>query len=471
MKSLFPLIAIILYVSFSSPTLAQESKKSTFTEKLFFKKLQRSDKNELKNLIESKSTKSLISKPGNSEDYIWFSNPWNHISNTAYSYNINGFLTEELKTDSVSGDNLTKITAAIDDHNNPTEYMFYEWNETEWELTFGLKTMYIYNNEDNIIEETTQFFEVGIWLNTDHKTYEYNQSGYLVKETGQDWENEMWVNDWKDEYTNGNQGEWLEIVYYNWEENDWLPDERDTDIVWYDWENFQVESATLQDWTGEWINHLKFSVEYTGNDYVATTEKFMDEYWVNYELETYSQSSAEEVTTYESYESNEWVNFQRYSIFYDNHGNNAGTRGETWAGGQWFITSENSNTYTYNDNNDITELVIKEWNWMTGDLENFKRYVYSNFQYFEADINDTSLLNDIKIFPNPLIDILIIDLNNEMIKGSSVEIINITGQKVYESTLPNQISTLELGFLPAGMYFIRLSTNTNEVDNFKILKD
>jgi len=77
---------------------------------------------------------------------------------------------------------------------------------------------------------------------------------------------------------------------------------------------------------------------------------------------------------------------------------------------------------------------------------------------------------DFSAYPNPVIDHLTIALNNTIIKRSSVEIINITGQKVFESTLSNQLSSLDLGFLPKGQYFIRLRMATHEVESFKFIK-
>ncbi|MCD4697381.1 MAG: T9SS type A sorting domain-containing protein [Bacteroidales bacterium] len=470
MKNLFTILTVVLLVSFGYAGVAQKSKQMNFKERLSAKKNQRVDKNKAKILKETMLTKGLISRPGNSEDYSWYETDWEHLTNTEYSYNTNGFSTEELATDAIIGDNISKTTWTWDSHDNLTEFTDYFWNGSDWEIIWGIKSTYTYDVNGNITEEINQSWDAGNWVYISKTNNEYNEDGYLIEEIGQDWENNAWVYDWKDEYIVGSQGEYIELIYYYWENNDWASDERYFDIVWHNWDKFQVQSYTSQIWEGEWVNDERFNATYTGDNYIGIYEEY-DNTWVYYERETYTQSPTEQVYLWEDYENKGWVNSSRDSQFYDDHGNYTGYRYEVWENEEWVISWEMSYLYTYNENNDILEMVMMNWNWETQTLENSMRYVYSNFQYFQSDVETINSLSEIKIYPNPVEEMLNIDIRNENLTESVVQILNITGQKVYEGSLSGQHTTININILTNGIYILRIQTNDNKILNYKILKD
>jgi hypothetical protein len=71
--------------------------------------------------------------PGNSEDYSWDEelNDWQHVSNTTYSYNNAGKLTEEISRDAETNYYLTRNTYS-DNPNYIMEEVSYTWIIDGW---------------------------------------------------------------------------------------------------------------------------------------------------------------------------------------------------------------------------------------------------------------------------------------------------------------------------------------------------
>ena len=442
MKNSITILSVVLLVSLGFTGVAQKSEQMNFKEMLSAKKSQQIEKNKTKLLKEVVLSKGQISKPGNSEDYVWNDTDWDYITDTEYSYNAKGFPTEELSTDAFSGDSVSKTTWTWDSHDNQTEFIDYYWNGTEWEISWGSKHIYTYDVNENITEEVYQYWSLDSWVNSSKYTYEYDNNGFKISMISQDWENDEWVYD-----------------------------RRYFDIVWHNWDQWQIQSWNCQIWEGVWIDIDRYNAIFTGDTYVGIYEEYDNNTWVYSERETYTQTPTEQIYLWENYENKGWVNSSRYSQFYDDHGSYTGSRDEYWENEEWVIDWEYSYLFTYNANNDITEMVSMNWDWETQTLENSERHVYSNFQYFQSDVKKINSLSDVMIFPNPVEDILNIDIQNENLTESVVQIMNITGQKVYEGILSGRHTTINLNSLSNGIYILRLQTKENKILNYKILKD
>lgn len=66
---------------------------------------------------------------------------------------------------------------------------------------------------------------------------------------------------------------------------------------------------------------------------------------------------------------------------------------------------------------------------------------------------------NLKCYPNPTVDILNICSNNKI---SSVEIVAISGRKIYFEKVNSQNTTLNLENLPKGMYFVKIRVQNGE---------
>ncbi len=314
-------------------------------------------------------------------------------------------------------------------------------NNNVWEIFFGAKYLYTYNDAGNVLETVYQ-----LW-NTDN------------------WENYI-----KTEYTIGIQGEWIEYVEYLWENESWINNNRFTDIVWHNWDKLQLQNYTKQEWNNEWVNTDRFSYTYTGNNYTAIREVFINDDWVLNERETYTITATEETDLFEHYDNGTWINNERYSVFYNELGAVVRSKIEKWEDNTWLLLSSTRYLLTYNENNDIVEKICQYWDNVGQTWDALERFLYSNFQYFELGVEEYGSGLQVNIYPNPVTGTITLDFNGEGESEKMVKIFSVAGQNVYEEKLTGNQNKIDLGILPKGMYILRIISNDDRVINKKILK-
>ena len=85
-----------------------------------------------------------------------------------------------------------------------------------------------------------------------------------------------------------------------------------------------------------------------------------------------------------------------------------------------------------------------------------------------SDIADISTLTELSIYPNPVSDVLNVDLEGE-IRNTVANIYTIRGVKVVTQTLVNNTSTIDVSILPKGVYLVLINQNGKIVKR-KIIK-
>ena len=83
-------------------------------------------------------------------------------------------------------------------------------------------------------------------------------------------------------------------------------------------------------------------------------------------------------------------------------------------------------------------------------------------------VNEVTLSDKIKVFPNPTNDKFTIAFDNSK-ENYKIEILNITGQVVFNKQLTNSVEQVDLYGQSAGVYFVKLQTKNNTVVK-KIIK-
>ncbi len=68
---------------------------------------------------------------------------------------------------------------------------------------------------------------------------------------------------------------------------------------------------------------------------------------------------------------------------------------------------------------------------------------------------------NISVYPNPATDFITIDIKNS--DNGNVQIIDITGTVIYSTVIKNHSAVLNIKNQPAGMYFVKITTNNNSV--------
>jgi len=97
-------------------------------------------------------------------------------------------------------------------------------------------------------------------------------------------------------------------------------------------------------------------------------------------------------------------------------------------------------------------------------------FVRSNVQYMnfaENKVNELAPINGeqngkLILFPNPVQDVLNIEMGNDGINPTQIEIVGIDGKVVLRTVLYNAKSTISVSFLPKGLYLLRSKYGTSK---------
>lgn len=342
--------------------------------------------------------------------YSWDtgSNPaaWNHEINDQYEYANNGDKeTKILGFIIPSMEQAYQINKTYDANNNITLESWQYWDGSSMQWIDGDRVTYEYDASNNLKEETREmysFFTLQL-VNQSKELYEYNGSN-MIKQTSQDWD--IGTNTWVNE-------EQLEINY-----TVDLP----TDGVFRVWNSG----------TNMWDLDEKVTRSYNKNDLPDEdlTETWKDGDWVNSEKSIY---------TYVGLQETELLN-------------------QNWGEISWVDTERILSTY---DNGNKTVFILENWDLATSQwLPDYKE----EFSFSLA--NGLSItpfkINDFKVFPNPVSNIINIESSLAI---DRVEVFNILGEKVLSAY---GVKQLNVENLQSGMYLLKAYTKNRSI-NKKIL--
>jgi hypothetical protein len=93
-------------------------------------------------------------------------------------------------------------------------------------------------------------------------------------------------------------------------------------------------------------------------------------------------------------------------------------------------------------------------------------FVRTNVQYMNFGINtDIAAIVDknskLTIYPNPVKDVLNIEIANENSQNTELEIVGIDGKVALRSTLYNSVSSFSVATLAKGLYLLRCNNGRN----------
>lgn len=88
-----------------------------------------------------------------------------------------------------------------------------------------------------------------------------------------------------------------------------------------------------------------------------------------------------------------------------------------------------------------------------------------------TDLTETMIKPEIQVYPNPSGGKYRLEYNNfEISKNSKLEVYSIKGEKLYESTLTNSISEIDLSSKANGIYILKVNDGYNVFAEKKLLK-
>jgi len=370
-----------------------------------------------------------------------------------------------------------KVESEYDNSGNYTLNVYYDWDNgaNDWVESDRFKHENTYSN-GNLILGFTYFWdnETNNWVLYIKREIEYDNNGYQTLYVGYFWNNE--TNDWrksdKQETTYDNNGNRTMYALYFWNgSNDWRGElkneytyDNNNNRVLYIYYNWDEEN-------NDWIVYFKYRYEntYDNNGNLTTVISQLNDEMFSVKWEsTYDSNGNQTSVSYYRKNSvtNEWEEWEKQEYIFDLSYSETDLVSRPDIIAVPFLFSEPLIPFV--SVNMLTEQKIYQWD--DGNL-----VVEASFTYHWSPKNITGIsditkdYSSIRVYPNPTTGQLRIENYETGIK--SVELFDVYGRKLLSHTanLTPQTS-LNISHLPAGVYFVKVSTETGEVTR-KVLKE
>jgi hypothetical protein len=393
---------------------------------------------------------NMISKPGYIMEYNHNGNSWIHNANTTVTYNSVGLPIEYLKKDPSTNLNLFKQVLTYDTQGNERSYLMYSWQNPTWNLVNGTKDSIIYNSGNKVTLQITTAFMNNAWENYSRYENTYDINNNLIEEVYSYWDTGLWILANKNVYTYDTNGIIVQKQQYSHDGSNW---------------NLRLTEAYTA-WHIPNILAASYNTTITNSMYPRRNTITLG-----------PNGGYTDVSEYFYTFGSVWRNSSRKTVTKDSQGNITSNKTENFdlASGQWQYITENQDIYTYNNQFDITEHIVRfpPLGQQNGQppLDRFK-YVYSNFQYFANPMGISEkgdLKLEAKIYPNPAQNFISISVPEN--KGETTATISdVTGKTLLKEKLSSgQNQEMNIEKLPKGIYLLHLANSKASVIK-KIIK-
>lgn len=367
----------------------------------------------------------------------------------------------EERFDGLNWMNNDKYVYHYNGSNNLTSEENFYWNNVSslWELSSNESIEY--NNANKIESETYKGYDTSTGSSTyGYKTnYYYNGNNQVIESVSLNLSDGVYVNDYKSIFTYANN-KITELVDYSWNGSGWVlvaesdNQEGSSKITISYGTNGLVSEFSYYDWNGSaWDLDGKETFTYNVNNKIT-------------------------VLLYQNWSGMAYETNYKEGYSYDANGNLI-LEEDTDYGNDSFVVNDKM-SYTF----DTTQLMsnfthpFKDrhgFEALTGQDNNFVNKVRGSsegetnrktYYYGEAtaSVKDVNFI-DFKVYPNPTKNILTIDDASFSIKN--IEIFNILGKKVFAST-KNEIN---IAHLVNGIYLLKIESEKGNIAAKRIIKN
>jgi len=339
----------------------------------------------------------------------WNSNllQWDSISKAERSYNDNLLVSNTISEWSAQTESYaynSKYEYYYDENFLLDHYIIFSWNSDHSKWDSVSKYLYLFDINKNLVNYKRQYWSPDAsGFITDYQfVYEYldnKRTGY----TRQKWDlvNSIWLNQTHNGFDYNASGTINSELQSKWN-NDLLSWEYSTMISYTYSENEKPVEKLYQSWTGsDWTNTVKYDYSYNEN---------LQNYLINFFI---------------------------------------------WNNPEW----EEKSRYLYQYDDIFGDLVSEEYhNMTTGSWHYVDRFEYY-YSLHQVSVKDISGVGNLTVSPNPFSDQLFIRIRNMNLFPVHVEIYNLTGRKLYSKTISGDETELDLSYLQAGIYILRIGDN------------
>ena len=368
------------------------------------------------------------------------------------------------------GKEIIKYTKA--DKHSLDRVIIQQWDENLSEGTNSWKEEYTYDVNENVSTEIGYYWDGGKWVESEKYIFTFDSNNFTQ---------EIYF------YKNGAQ--WVESEKY--------------DYI-YDTSNKMTTLFYSELVSNQWIQYYKIEFTYDGNENLETeilsvlNPNLGEQLKYEYGYDTNNNRTA--IIAYEKDNSNQWVYYWTDEYEYDNNGNLSIEIDSYWNGA--IMVKDDKYEYFYDANNNTIRDIGYHWNtsdskwveyqkyeyhhdlaysisdviipiWLYGNYDyvfynlvtgySFYDYIASAFVKTERaimyysdynnalNIDDEILSRSVKLYPNPVDDVLTI---NSEIPLTKVEVYSILGKKVKEFSAG--FNSMRIDNLSNGVYIVRI---------------
>ena len=383
-------------------------------------------------------------------------------SKTYYTYDLNNNLSNLIDYWFVYDTVYISLYIYTYDLNNLIEIIDQEWNGKGW-ANYS-QYIYTYDSKNNLKSFLSQSWVGNAWGETNKDffyLYAYDTYNNQISETDQYWNGNNWDNYNKLLYTYDSNNNQISETYQKWNGNGW--DNSDQFIDTYDSNNYKISDRS-QMWNGNSWDNVKqcfYTYDSNGNQISKTYQTWNGSSWDNYDQDFYTYNSNNTLNSDVYYlwykNGNSWYCKYQDVYTYDSNNNQTSNLGQVGDCNIWFNDYQNFYTYDSN-NNQISEVGNSTWNGSGWDVIVDSTHNY----YHESSANVKGIKNteiNISIYPNPVQDVLNINLHDQTNSIKNINLYNLVGEKIYSlGNLNTKNEILNMNGFDAGIYFIEVKT-------------
>lgn len=391
-----------------------------------------------------------------------------------------------------------------DSNFNSTTDLFQEWSNGDW-VNYA-KYSYTHDANNNLLTDLCQTWLNGNWVNYSIYTYTYDNNNNMLTGLRQEWFNDNWVNYTKNSFTYDNNNNKLTFLTQYFDNNNWVDAEKsiftyDTNnncltviyqifednnlvnynkvISTYDVNNNLLIEGLIQKWSnGDWENFDKSIYTYNANNILVSKLNLIwsNDDWDNNRQNTYTYDENNNmlVELRQGWENGDLVHQDRVTYTYDINNNMLVNLSQRWENDDWVNSIKKS--YMFDDNNNSISGEAQRW--INNTWTNYDDYlsifyndisIYTFYGYYKyevsyksnntLEIKDSQTENIIKLFPNPVSDIVYIE--NQDYKNSEVKLYSVQGNLLITTT----DNYIDVSSLAGGVYIMNINGQT-----YKIIK-
>lgn len=418
--------------------------------------------------FENKTLDSLIS-----EEYDSEYNSWRAETKEQFTYDSNGKIDTEILSiwnhQNADWQPLQKFEYVFDVNGNLISIIgYFQYIPNQW--SFNEKYEYTYNENGYLISETS-FGWNGSWIKSYKYELTYNTAQQVILHIDYEWNHG--TNQW--EYMNKNEYFYINSIlsseiasYWSYNINDWQNNFKSE----YFYETMAVTKEILYRWetnpSGVWVEESKYEYDYEpGSLYLLVITNETDYIWD------------------EGTNGWDWEPKYKSDYQYDNRDNLTEEIYYSWDSdsGQW--VEDNKGEYIFDLTYGLSDLTVPffynaelSYN-INNMLIGYRGYEFENSNWVDTDklvlyysdytnplsMDETIIANAIKVYPNPVSQILTIDSNRPI---NRVELFSILGKKV--KNVNSDFKTIPVNDLSNGIYIIKIQSGNHMVFR-KIIKN